>query len=317
MTIKDAFLQGRAHLEGLGAAEPAIEAEVLLRFALAWDRARLYTHWDETIPAEVLARYVALLDQRSRRRPVHYIVGEREFMGLRFAVDERVLIPRPETEILVEYAAQWVCKEHGPAAGIIADIGTGSGAIAVSLAYLLPEVIVHATDISERAIDVARSNAQRHGVADRLHFHVGDMLTALPVALRGHIDALVSNPPYVPQDQAFLLSREIREFEPAEAIFVPGDGSVLHRRLIADAASWLRPGGLLAMEVGAGQADAVAAAIEDDGRYVEITRVPDGVGIERAVAARHRGARRETSPAGESSSRRCPTTGSLSPTSAR
>jgi len=286
LTIKDAYLNGRAHLEALGASEPAIEAEVLLRFVLGWDRARLYTHWNAPMPPEAFTRYSALLDERARRRPVHYIVGEREFMGLSFLVDERVLIPRPETEVLVEYAAQWI-RERG--AGTIADIGTGSGAIAVSLAHRLPGIAVHATDISTEALQVARANAQRHGVADRLHFHVGDLLEALPGPLRGRLDAVVSNPPYVPEDQAFLLSPEIRDFEPARAIFVPGDGSLLQRRLIETAPPWLRPGGLLAVEVGAGQADAVAATMLADGRYAGVIRLPDGVGIERAVVARRHG----------------------------
>jgi len=296
VTIQDAYRYGRAHLEGVGTAEPAIEAEVLLRFVLGWDRARLYAHWDAPVPAEVFARYGALLQERARRRPVHYIVGEREFMGLRFAVDERVLIPRPETEVLVAYVAQWVRKERGAPADIVADIGTGSGAIAVSLASLVPALTVHATDLSADALTVARDNARRHGVADRIHFHLGDLLAALPAALRGQFDAIVSNPPYVPQDQAGLLSPEIREFEPRQAIFVPGDGSLLHRRLIADAAHWLRPGGLLAMEVGAGQADGVAEAIRQDGRYTDVTRLPDGVGIERAVAARRRDGAAEGDP---------------------
>ncbi|MDQ7843903.1 MAG: peptide chain release factor N(5)-glutamine methyltransferase [Armatimonadota bacterium] len=285
MTIREAFLYGRRHLEGLGAAEPALEAEVLLRFLLGWDRAGLYARWDEPVPEEVFARYGALLRERARHRPLHYIVGEREFMGLRFAVDERVLIPRPETEVLVEYVAQWVREQH---AASVADIGTGSGAIAISLAHLVPEILVFATDISPEALAVARANAERHGVAPRVHFRAGDLFQALPALWRGRLDVVVSNPPYVPQDQAFLLAPEIREFEPRQAIFVPGDGSLLHRRLIADAATWLRPGGLLAMEVGAGQADAVAGAIEQDGRYGDVLRLPDGVGIERAVAARRR-----------------------------
>ena len=293
MTIKDVYLQGREHLQALKVAEPAIEAEMLLRFVLGWDRARLYTHWDGPMPEPDAARYRALLDERSRGRPVHYIVGEREFMGLAFALDERVLIPRPETEPLVAHVAQWARKER---AGLIADIGTGSGAVAVSLAHQLPGITVHATDISAAALEVARGNAERHGVASRIRFYAGDLLAALPDALRGRLDAIASNPPYVPEDQAFLLSREITEFEPAQAIFVPGDGSMMHRRLVAGAPEWLRPGGLLAMEVGAGQAEPIGDVVRADGRYTEVTLLPDGIGIERVVAARRREA-----PEGDSS----------------
>lgn len=281
MTIREAYLQGREHLSAAAVAEPAIEAEVLLRFALGWDRARLYTHWEGPIGTDHLVRYRALLQERAGGRPVHYIVGEREFMGLAFAVDERVLIPRPETEALVEYVVAWARRGR---AAVVADVGTGSGAIAVALAVLLPGLIVHATDISPAALAVARANARRHGVLERIRFHAGDLLEALPAALQG-LDAIVSNPPYVPEDQAALLAREIREFEPRQAIFVSGDGSALHRRLIAAAPERLRPGGLLALEVGAGQADAVAALFAADGRYTAPVRQPDPIGIERVVAA--------------------------------
>lgn len=297
MTIRESYLAGREHLQAAGVSEPAIEAEVLLRFVLGWDRARLYTHWDGPMPADHLGRYRSLLEERARGRPVHYIVGQREFMGLTFQIDERVLIPRPETEVLVEYVAQWVRQDRGPTAGIIADIGTGSGAIAVSLAVMLPDVTIYATDISSDALEVARANAQRHGVARRIHFHPGDLLDALPMALRG-LDAVVSNPPYVPEDQASLLAREIREFEPRQAIFIPGDGSALHRRLIRTAPERLRGGGLLAMEVGAGQAEPVAELLRADGRYTEIELRPDPIGIERVVSATARRAPEGDSSAG-------------------
>lgn len=285
MTIRDAYLQGREHLQAVPVTEPAIEAEVLLRFVLGWDRARLYTHWDGPMPEAELTRYRALLAERAGGRPVHYIVGEREFMGLSFAIDERVLIPRPETEVLVEHVVRWAADEH---AATIADIGTGCGAIAITLASMLAGITVHATDISTGALEVARGNAQRHGVADRIHFHAGDLLAALPATLRGELHVIASNPPYVPEDQAVLLAREIREFEPPVAIFVPGDGSVLHRRLIDSAPEWLRPGGLLAVEVGAGQAEPVGEIVRADGRYTDVRLLPDAIGIERVVAARRR-----------------------------
>lgn len=258
---------------------------MLLRFVLRVDRVRLYTQWDGPMPPDASDRYSALLEERARGRPVHYIVGEREFMGLTFAIDERVLIPRPETELLVEHAVAWIL-EHGGSA--VVDAGTGSGCIAVSLAHHLADITVYATDISADALDVARANAHRHAVEDRLRFLHGDLLTPLPPGLAGRIDVIASNPPYVPEDQAYLLSREITEFEPREAIFVPGDGSAVHRRLIDAAPAWLRVGGLLAMEVGAGQADAVAEAVRLHSGYRDVTVRPDGVGIERVVAAQRR-----------------------------
>lgn len=282
MTIKEAYLQGRDHLRAVGVQEEAIQAEMLLRFVLGATRAGLYTRWDGPMPQAAWDRYRVLLEERAAGTPVHYLVGEREFLGLMFAVDDRVMIPRPETELLVEHVARWARQER---AGRIADIGTGSGCVAVSLAHLLSDVTVYATDIAAGALEVARANAQRHGVGSRLLTLCGDLLAPLPADVRGRVDAVVSNPPYVPEDQAMLLPREVREHEPPQALFVPGDGTAVHRRLIAEAPTWLREGGLLAMEVGAGQAPAVAAAVQDDGRYDHCSILPDGVGIERVVAA--------------------------------
>jgi len=285
VTTKEAYLLGRDHLQAAGVHEPAIEAEMLLRLVLRVDRAQLYTHWDGAMPPDAWERYRARLDERTGGRPVHYIVGEREFMGLLFAIDERVLIPRPDTELLVEHVVAWI-QIHGGSR--VVDVGTGSGCIAVSLAHLLPDVTVYAADLSPDALDVARANAARHGVSERIHFVQGDLLRPLPSDLAGLIDAVASNPPYVPRDQAFLLSREVTDFEPEQAIFVPGDGTEMHKRLIEMAPRWLRPGGLLAMEVGAGQAPTVGDAVHDAGGFDAVSLLPDAVGIERVVSATRR-----------------------------
>src|SRR5574341_1939938 len=254
MTIKQAYLLGREHLAAAGSMEAAIEAEVLLGRALGWDRAQLYARWDGPMPEPLWDRYQGWLDERARGRPVHYIVGEREFMGLRFAVDERVLIPRPETEILVELA---VSRLRGRGRPVVAYIGTGSGCVAVSVAHLLPSAVVYATDRSSGALAVAAVNADRHHVTDRVTISGGDLLDALPPDILGRIDALLSNPPYIPAAQVVGLPREIREFEPREAFLGPGDGMEAHRHLAAGAPRWLAPGGFLAVEVAAGQSDAV------------------------------------------------------------
>jgi release factor glutamine methyltransferase len=282
LKTKDAYLLGRDHLQAAGVHEPAIEAEMLLRFVLGVDRAQLYTHWDGPVPQAAWEQYRERLDERAGGRPVHYIVGEREFMGLAFAIDERVLIPRPDTEVLVEHVVAWI-REHGGSR--VVDVGTGSGCIAISLAHALPAVTVYAVDLSGDALDVARANARRHGVSERIRFVQGDLLAPLPPDLGGRIDAVASNPPYVPRDQAFLLAREITDFEPEQAIFVPGDGTEMHRRIIEMAPRWLRPGGLLAMEVGAGQAPTVGDAVQDVGGFDHVALLPDPVGIERVVSA--------------------------------
>lgn len=292
-SVREAYLFGVEHLRARGSVEPAIEAEVLLRHALQWNRTALYTRWETRIDPEQFARYQKLLEIRGSGRPVHYIIGEREFMGLTFFVDERVMIPRPETETLVEH----LIKElSGPVAGrrdnaitrgvVIIDMGTGSGCIAVSLAHLLPGARVYATDISQAALQVAIENARRHGVAHRVVFLEGDLLGPLPEDLQENVDVIAANPPYVPASEAPTLPREIREFEPAVAVLTPGEGIGVHARLIDQSLQWLRSDGLLVMEVGAGQADLVRAAVIRDGRYAEIQVLHDLRGVSRVVSAR-------------------------------
>lgn len=315
-TIREAYLQGREHLAASGSVEAAIEAEVLLRHALRLDRAGLYMRWDQSMPGGAWDRYRRLLDDRATGRPVPYITGQREFMGLSFAVDERVMIPRPETEVLVEFVFEELKKRawslgtgasnippepvqaRGPrpeAHLFVVDVGTGSGCMAVSLAHLLPRATVFATDVSAAALEVARANAVRHGVDGRITFLQGDLLNPLPPDLAGRVDAVVSNPPYVPLVQRHALAREIRDFEPQVAVFAEGGGTAVHRRLIAEAPRWLAPSGLLAMEVALGQADAVAGLMRLDGTYAAVRILPDYSTIPRVVAGtlrRSRAARR-------------------------
>lgn len=280
MTIKEAYLLGREHLAASESMEPAVEAEMLLRFVLGVDRARLYAHWDGAMPEASWARYQSLLEERAGGRPVHYIVGEREFMGLVFAVDERVMIPRPETELLVEFAA---ARLRGRPRPVVVDVGTGSGCIAVSLAHLVPAAVICATDLFSDALEVAAANARRHRVTDQITILRGDLLDGLPASLHGQVDAILSNPPYIPEDQAPGLPREIRDYEPRQAILAPGDGLVHHRHLASAAPTWLRPDGMLAMEVGLGQAPAVARLLDQSGRYASVGVERDGAGIGRVV----------------------------------
>lgn len=294
-TIREAYLQGVEHLRASGSVEPAIEAEVLLRHALQWNRTVLYTRWETPIEPELFSRYQELLEARATGRPVHYILGEREFMSLTFAVDERVMIPRPETEILVEFVINTFrgspgprTPDPGPRQLVIVDVGTGSGCIAVSLAHYLPQARVYATDISRPAIQVATENARRHGVAERVAFLEGDLLAPLPKHLLRNVDVIAANPPYVSAAKAPMLAREIREFEPAVAVVAPGEATSVHLQLIKQASRWLRSGGLLAMEVAAGQADAVRGAVIRDGRYGAVRVLPDLEGIERVMVANRR-----------------------------
>lgn len=286
MTVADAWRSGREHLAALGIDEAAITAEVLLRHALNLSRTELYLAWDRPVADEVWSRYQADLAERVRGRPVAYIVGHREFMGLDFAVDERVLIPRPETEVLVETVLEAIAGISSP---VIADVGTGSGAIAVSVAVLRPDATVLATDISAEALEVARANAARHRVNDRVRFLEGDLLTPVAAAADAagfRLDAVACNPPYVALEGAASLPVEIRDFEPPVAVVAEGGADAYHARLVAAAPGVLRPGGWLVMEVSAGQAPRVVELLDRAAGYEVVQTRQDGLGWERVVAAR-------------------------------
>ena len=282
MTVAEAAQAGREHLAALGIDEAGITAEVLLRHALQMDRAALYVAWERPLEAAAWTRYQAFLAERARGRPVAYIVGNREFMGLSFQVDERVLIPRPETEVVVLVVLEALARAAAP---FIADVGTGSGAIGISLAALRPDARVVATDISPSALEVARANTARHGVADRVQFLEGDLLRPL-VTAGLTVDAVACNPPYVAAEAAGTLPAEIRDFEPPLAVIAPGSAESLHARLVEGAPRVLKPGGWLVLEVSAGQAPRVVELLHRATGYEAIQTHRDGLGWERVVAAR-------------------------------
>jgi release factor glutamine methyltransferase len=258
---------------GLTPADARLDAEVLARHALGWDRARLVTDGRAPMPADAVARYAAWIDRRAAREPVAFITGVREFWGLEFEVSRDVLIPRPETELIVEA----VLQRRAP--GIprtIVDVGTGSGCLAVVLAREYRDAKVIATDISEAALAVAGRNARRHAVEDRIRFVRGDLLDAV----QGQADVIVSNPPYVPS--AVGLAPEIVNYEPAVALYSGTDGLVLLERLIRDARARLADGGLLVVEFGFGQDERVQAMASDSGWH-DVEVVADLQGIPRTA----------------------------------
>jgi release factor glutamine methyltransferase len=238
---------------GFGASDAAGDVAVLARHLLGWDRGRLLAHRLDAAPAGFAAALDALVAQRLDRVPVAYLTGTREFYGLDFAVTPDVLIPRPETELAVE-AVLGVAPATG---ACVVDVGTGSGAIAVAIAVTRRDVRVVAIDRSRAALAVARRNVVRHGVGGRVALVAGDLLTAV-AAKPGRIEVVVSNPPYVPDDSADVAP-DVRRHEPPQALYAGPDGLDVLRRLVAASAAVLSPGGHLIMEIGAGQADDVAA----------------------------------------------------------
>ncbi len=268
MTIRSALLQGQKLLEQAGVSAPRLTAEVLLAHAAGCDRAWLYAHSDEELRELWWIHYGRYLHERLKGKPTQYITGHQEFYGRDFVVTPDVLIPRPETEHLIEAAL-----EH--ARGEVLDIATGSGAIAVTLS-LEAALRVAATDLSEDALRVARKNAVRLGA--RVDFACCDLGSALRGAA---FDLVVCNPPYLPETES--LPREVRDYEPPLALFGGVDGLAVYRRVVPEAARLLRPGGWLVMELGYRLREAVEEIL---GEWSDVRVIPDLAGIPRVIAAR-------------------------------
>ena len=279
-TIADALADAVPRLAAAGVPEPRADAEVLLAHALATTRTGVIAHARDGMPAAGAGRLAALLARRAgRREPVAYLVGEREFWSLSFAVDRRVLVPRPETELVVEVALRLA-----PGARRVADVGTGSGCLAVALARELPRAAVVAIDASAGALAVAAVNVAR--LAPRVRLVRGDLLEAVGPA---SVDLIVSNPPYVPTGDIDGLAPEVRDHEPRAALDGGPDGLAALSCLLADAPSRLLPGGWVVVEMGMGQADAVQALAARDPRVDRVLVAEDAAGIPRVCAARRVG----------------------------
>ncbi|MCE5265500.1 MAG: peptide chain release factor N(5)-glutamine methyltransferase [Deltaproteobacteria bacterium] len=281
MTDIRTILRRATHdLSASGSPSPRLDAEVLLARLLGIDRTRIILEPGRELSAGEEAEFARAIERRRLGEPVSYILGEKEFWSLRFEVGSEVLIPRPETECLVE---ELLRHYRAPRPGLrILDIGTGSGAIAIVLARELPEARVAATDISPGAIAVASRNAAAHGVAGRIEFFQGDLFATAA----GEWDIICSNPPYVPEDEYERLPAGIRDFEPREALIAGPEGLDFYRRIIREGPRRLKPGGRIFLEIGEGQRDAVEALFRDAGGYEEISFRKDYGGIDRVASAR-------------------------------
>ena len=286
-TIGAVLRQAIRCLEQLRVSEPQATAEVLLADVLGTTRPRLYVDASCPLSPDQYAAFMARLQRRSQGEPVQYITGRQEFWALEFEVNPHVLIPRPESELLVEHGArlaqQW-CVAHPQASLAVLDVGTGSGSLAVSLAHALPQSQVWAVDCAFETVQVARRNAQRLKVVERLHWVCGDLLTAFHVQRRCFA-LCVANLPYVTATEWHNLPREIKDYEPPHALCGGRDGLDLIRCLIATSPDVLAPGGALLLEVGWQQAVAVQEAIQQQGQFCATGVYHDFAGIERVVWA--------------------------------
>lgn len=283
-TITQAIDEGASELRASGVEQERRTAGVLLAHVLGVDRTHLLTRFADQVSESDYETYQRLIERRAAGEPLQYITGHQEFYGLDFLVTPAVLIPRPETEFLVERIIKLM--DDSISSPLIVDVGTGSGCIAVTLAVNLPRARVIATDLSAAALEVARTNAERHGADDRIEFFQGDLLEPLETRhLENSVDVLASNPPYVNDGHAGLIQREVRDWEPREALFGGVDGLDFYRRLIAESPRYLKPGGYVVLEIGFSQVDSISEIVKGNAlELVDIT--PDLQGIPRTLCLR-------------------------------
>jgi release factor glutamine methyltransferase len=272
--LKESLAQAISRLTSQNLPSPRMNAELLLRFTLDCDRAYLYAHPERELTADEQSRYDAALAERARGVPTQYITGHQEFWGMDLIVTPAVLIPRPETEHVVETVLGLVRSEVR-----IIDVGTGSGSIALALAKELPQAEIHATDISPAALEIARVNAARHQLESRLHFHQTDLLEGLAP----RFDVIVSNPPYVGESESDQVQLAVRKFEPRLAVFAGATGLEVISRLIPQAHTALQPAGWLVMEISGTISDDVRSLLAG---WDEVQITPDLQSIPRVAKAR-------------------------------
>lgn len=282
MRLKPALSTAIETLASARVPSPRLNAEILLMFVLGCDRAYLHAHSDRELSAEETSRYDDVLAQRSRGMPSQYITGHQEFWGMDFVVTPAVLVPRPETEHVIETVLP-LARAKSPAKPKIVDVGTGSGCIAVALAKELPNAEIYATDISPAALEIARINAARHQLENRIQFREADLLAGFPSS---NFDFVISNPPYVGESEEDHVQLEVRKFEPRNAVFAGPKGTEVIARLIPQAWQVLKPGGWLILEISGTISEEVRDLLSD---WNEVKFVNDLQGIPRVAKAKRAG----------------------------
>ena len=285
ITLLEALNSGAEFLKEKGIGNPRSSAELLLCSILNWDRVDLYLNKDNVLKTKDREKFDRFLEERASGKPIQYITGSAEFLDLEFKVDPRALIPRPETEILTLSVIEHFKKAKREKEALrIIDLGTGSGVIAVTLANVFTSSLVYATDISKDALELAEENARMHEVEQRTDFILGDLFQPLGHRnLENSVDCIVSNPPYVTDDDFENLNREIIDFEPRSALFSGNDGLSFHKRIVEASTAFLKKGGLLALEVGMGDAERLSEIIESKNLFHKTKTIKDLAGIKRIV----------------------------------
>jgi len=282
VTVLELIQRSSDFLARKGVDAPRLQVELLLAHVLRMPRMKLYLNFERSLTEPELDTLRGLVKRRGEREPLQHIVGTTSFCGLEIAVNRDVLIPRPETELLAEEAWDFLSTLNTQPSSIL-DFGTGSGCLAVAIAAKCPTTTVHALDVSEAALKIARENALRLGLAERVLFHTSDGFNALPAG--ASFDLIVSNPPYIPSAEVGTLQPEVRDHDPRQALDGGADGLDFYRRLAVEAGSWLKPGGRLMLEHGDGQGGAVAELLTQQGWTVD-SALKDYSGRGRILIAR-------------------------------
>lgn len=279
MEIKELLKLGADKIKGRQYGNPMLEATLLLGKLLKVDKVYIYTHGDEKVPDFVVDKYFEMIDRRKEGYPIQYIIKEREFMGLDFYVEEGVLIPRPDTEILVEYVLDYIDNTYGEEEIEALDLGIGSGAIGISLAYYRRNARVYGVDISQKALKVANINKERFNL-DNIEILESNLFENIDGNIRFHI--IASNPPYISKKDIEGLQEEVRKYEPITALVGGEDGLDYYRRIIPESKSYLHPNGLLILEIGYDQGIEVRDMMINEG-YKDVKILKDLQGLDRVV----------------------------------
>ncbi len=283
MRVVDLLNWSANHLKNHGVDNPRLEAELLLGYCMGMEREKLYIHLNDSIDGDIIERFYTKLERRKKGEPLQYILGQKEFWSINIKLNSKVFIPRPETELLVEEALLISQKAQDRRNLKILEIGTGSGAIVIALAKELRNVSLIATDISWDAISLAKENAMLAGVGEKILFIKCDLFEAIRPLDGGYFDMIISNPPYIKRSDIQRLQKEVRDYEPIQAIDGGEDGLDFYRRIIGQSSLYLRDGGWLLLEMGHGQAGPIMDLIKDNKFFKKIDIIKDLSGIERVL----------------------------------
>lgn len=289
MEINAVLREGVRRMGSREYLNPTLDSVLLLSYLLNVDKIYIYTHGGEEVSSEIVDKFFSLVEKRREGYPMNYILKEKEFMGLKFYIEEGVLIPRPDTEILVEYILNMIGERFGSSPLNIVDIGAGSGCISLSLAWYIKNAFVYSIDIDDKALKVTGENIERLGLSSKVKLLKGDIFEGIKsLQLEGKIDIIVSNPPYIPPKVIETLQPEVKDYEPRRALDGGEDGLDYYRRIIPDSKVYLKDNGIVAFEIGFDQGDDVRNIFLREG-FSKVDILKDLQGLDRVIVSTFEG----------------------------